>query len=100
MRQDQNRIKWEAQGAMQQQGCSQFPAGVVVRLDFVLDKPRTVKKRPHPTVKPDLDKLIRLVLDALTGVAFQDDAQVCRVEAQKRYTTLKDPYVLIEVEEW
>ena len=33
----------------------------------------------------DLDKLIRSVLDALTGVLFEDDSQVVYTEASKAY---------------
>jgi len=35
--------------------------------------------------KPDLDKLIRAVGDALTGYAYKDDAQVVQVVAHKRW---------------
>ena len=51
---------------------------------FVLAKPRTVK-RDQPIVRPDLDKLVRAVLDALTGVAYEDDSQVVRLSAAKQY---------------
>jgi Holliday junction resolvase RusA-like endonuclease len=34
---------------------------------------------------PDLDKLQRSTLDALTGVLFKDDSQVCRILAMKCY---------------
>lgn len=37
------------------------------------------------TTKPDLDKLIRAVLDALTGIAWMDDSQVLEISASKRY---------------
>lgn len=38
--------------------------------------------------KPDVDKLIRAVLDALTDAGvWRDDAQVCDVLAGKRWTT-------------
>lgn len=37
------------------------------------------------TVKPDIDKLLRAVLDALTGVAYEDDSQVTVVYATKVY---------------
>lgn len=37
------------------------------------------------TVKPDLDKLCRTVLDALTGVAYKDDSQVIGIIANERY---------------
>jgi len=51
-----------------------------VSLEFVLERPPSVrKKRKHPSVRPDLDKLIRAICDALTGVIWVDDAQVCRL---------------------
>ena len=36
---------------------------------------------------PDLDKQVRAVLDALTGVAYVDDRQVCEIVAQKKFQT-------------
>ena len=39
----------------------------------------------HPTVKPDVDKLSRSVLDALTGIVWVDDAQVVDKTVRKRY---------------
>lgn len=38
-----------------------------------------------PAVMPDLDKLLRAILDSLTGVVFIDDAQVVTVYATKEY---------------
>lgn len=67
---------------------------VVVRLIFRLPRPKghyTGKGELKPSAlavsekKPDLDKLIRAVLDALTGVCWRDDAQVCYLAAEKRY---------------
>ena len=60
---------------------------VDILLNFYLPRPKSVseKKRPLPIVKPDIDKLIRCILDALTGIYFTDDAQVCEVRALKRY---------------
>ena len=37
------------------------------------------------TKKPDIDKLVRLVLDALTGIAYVDDSQVVLLYAEKSY---------------
>jgi Holliday junction resolvase RusA-like endonuclease len=34
---------------------------------------------------PDIDKLTRAVLDALTGIAYFDDRQVADVHAEKKY---------------
>lgn len=36
---------------------------------------------------PDLDKLLRCLCDALTGVVFRDDSQVCHVVCSRVWTT-------------
>lgn len=38
-----------------------------------------------PEVKPDLDNVIKAILDALNGVAYADDKQVARLYASKEY---------------
>lgn len=75
-----------------------FPAplegAVEASLEFFLPHPRyhytktgakSSRYRIYPPVKPDLDKLVRAVLDGLTGVAFRDDAQVVTIQASKTY---------------
>lgn len=39
----------------------------------------------YVAVRPDLDKLVRALLDALTGVVWRDDAQVVSLRAGKEY---------------
>lgn len=39
----------------------------------------------YVSTRPDVDKLARAVLDALTGVAFVDDGQVAELVCSKRY---------------
>lgn len=39
----------------------------------------------HHTSRPDLDNIGKTVLDALNGVAFADDSQVCSLSAAKEY---------------
>lgn len=59
---------------------------VAIRLTFELQRPKSTPKRiTRPTTKPDLDKLIRASLDALTGVVFADDSQVVQIETVKVY---------------
>jgi Holliday junction resolvase RusA-like endonuclease len=41
--------------------------------------------------KPDIDKLARGVLDALSGVLFHDDAQVIDLRVGKRYAGADEP---------
>lgn len=51
---------------------------VTVLVVFHLPRPKSHPKTKEtwPTTRPDTDKLLRAVLDALTGVAFKDDSQV------------------------
>jgi Holliday junction resolvase RusA-like endonuclease len=53
-------------------------------LDFYFKKPKSVK-RDFPTVKPDLDNVIKLVLDCANGILYDDDKQVISLEANKYY---------------
>lgn len=48
-----------------------------------------------PAVKPDIDNVIKAVLDGLNETAYSDDAQVVRVSAAKLYST--EPCVVVEV---
>lgn len=43
------------------------------------------------TTKPDIDKLTRAVLDAITAVAIRDDSQVVELVVRKRYETATEP---------
>ena len=57
---------------------------VYVELLFVFSKPKSTPKRVVDKVtKPDIDKLIRGTLDALTGIVWEDDSQVTKVMARK-----------------
>lgn len=40
----------------------------------------------YPIRKPDLDNIIKIVLDALNGYAYRDDTQVVQIDARKLYT--------------
>lgn len=65
--------------------------GMTVRLDFILPRPKSLPKKPRwHTTKPDLDKLARAVLDALTGLAWRDDSQVVALTCTKRYAGLTE----------
>ena len=69
---------------------------VQIELVFGLPKPKSAPKtrRVWPDKRPDLDKLTRSVLDALTHVVFADDSQIVDIKATKDYGP---PGVVIEV---
>lgn len=77
---------WRSQIALTAKNAGAFPINDPVELDmvFTMARPKTVS-RPEPSVAPDLDKLVRGVLDALTAVMYRDDGQVTRLTAQKVY---------------
>lgn len=81
---------WAAQWA------GQNGAPLAVKLTFIMSRPGTHYGKgrnaavvrpsapPLPTTKPDLDKLCRAVLDALTDAkVWHDDAQVAHLDAFK-----------------
>jgi crossover junction endodeoxyribonuclease RusA len=61
------------------------PTAVSLCVNFDFLMPRSVRGRVEHTVKPDIDKLLRAVLDALTGICYEDDSQVMSVIAVKKY---------------
>ena len=73
---------------------------LLVLLAFTFPRPKsiTVKKRPHHTVSPDLDKLVRACLDAMTHTVYMDDSQIVSINATKSYCNEDQrPGVSIEV---
>lgn len=51
---------------------------------------------PH-IKKPDLDNIVKAVLDGLNGIAFPDDNQICRISAFKKYS--ENPKTVIVIME-
>jgi len=79
-----------------------LPLGVRVSLFFYLPRPKKHSKRgvfvPH-CVAPDIDKLERAVLDALSGVVYHDDRQVTEVVKGKYYADVDMPaHINVRVE--
>lgn len=54
-----------------------------VTIVFFMPRPKKPKWAQYPGSKPDLDKLVRAVFDALTGVVWADDALAVEVTARK-----------------
>jgi crossover junction endodeoxyribonuclease RusA len=88
-----------AYAAQQQAAGGPMYGGVHVTLDFALQRPKSLPKRACQHLKkPDIDKLARAVLDALTGILYHDDSEVVRLEVTKRYAApIEVPSVRITV---
>lgn len=44
----------------------------------------------YPDKKPDSDNIAKIILDALNGIAYEDDKQVIDLSVKKRYTEEKE----------
>ena len=92
---------YEQRGIIQElyheEGGKKIDGAVAIELTFSFIRPKSVKekKRPHMTVKPDIDKLTRAVLDALTHHAYDDDCQVVSLNVVKLYG--EEEYIRINV---
>jgi Holliday junction resolvase RusA-like endonuclease len=63
---------------------------VSMKIEFFYEIPKSWSKKKKEnakwhTSKPDIDNLVKSILDALNGVAFNDDSQVCMIQARKQY---------------
>lgn len=58
---------------------------VEVSLYFTYKPPRKAVSEQPKYTRPDADKLARAALDALTGILWNDDAQVTHLEVYKAY---------------
>jgi Holliday junction resolvase RusA-like endonuclease len=83
-----------AQAAQLAANSAKAPPGTPVSVSvlFRLQRPKSAPKRvTEVTTKPDVDKLARAALDALTGVLWADDSQVVSLHAQKEYAGEAQP---------
>lgn len=67
--------------------------------------PKTTKKSDinkmlenniSPTKKPDIDNIVKVVLDSMNKFAFKDDNQITKLEVEKKYAQEDKVYVKIE----
>ena len=81
-----------------------------VHLIFYFEIPKSYTKKQRleiqngtvrPNKKPDIDNCIKSVLDALNKVAYNDDTQILKIIAEKKYTFEQEKVNIIikEIEE-
>lgn len=80
---------------------------VKVKIIAYFDIPKSTSKKKEaemlegvvsPTKKPDIDNIIKIILDAMNKFAFKDDTQVCELSIKKVYD--KTPKIYVEIEEF
>jgi crossover junction endodeoxyribonuclease RusA len=92
-------VRAQAQGVAEQGGL--FLGPVLIAMVFHLPRPLSLPKLArHHRTRPDLDKLVRAVVDALIGVLYADDAAIIEIRARKCYAEPDvAPWVCITVAE-
>ena len=75
-----------------------FDGPLDVYLFFTFQRPKTVT-RDRMSVKPDIDKLARAVLDALTGLVIKDDSRIVSLSARKEYDLHEGVYIRVSTVE-
>ena len=51
----------------------------------------------RPTKKPDMDNIIKIIADALNGIAYYDDSQIVDTAVRKFYSD--EPRVVVKISE-
>lgn len=79
-------ISWAAKEAMKSFKVSliERPRAVHVEASFYFVRPKSVKGY-FKTTKPDLDKLLRGLFDAMSGIVYRGDEQVALVKVSKAF---------------
>ncbi len=67
---------------------------VFVDLRFEMKRPPS-SLRERPTVKPDLDNLIKLVTDSMNDLVYADDCQICSLTAEKVYGQVDQIFISV-----
>src|SRR5574343_858636 len=88
-------VRWAVSDAMQGEAIHDWP--LEVRMAFWFQRPkshygtgknsgvlRPAAPRMH-TSKPDAENCAKLLLDAMNGLVYRDDSQVCRLIIEKIY---------------
>lgn len=78
-------------------------AKIIVHKEIPASKSKKIQQQMitneiSPTVKPDVDNIIKIILDSLNKFAYVDDCQVTKLEIEKFYA--EKPKVIVELSEY
>lgn len=59
-------------------------------------KEEMLKNNISPTKKPDIDNIIKIILDSMNKFAFEDDNQITKIDVEKIYSEEEKIYIKIE----
>lgn len=59
-------------------------------------KEEMINNHISPTKKPDIDNIVKIILDSLNKLAFKDDNQITKLEVEKLYAEEEKVYIKVE----
>ena len=59
---------------------------------------KMLQNQISPTKKPDIDNIVKIILDAMNKFAFKDDTQITKLSVEKKYG--EEEKIYIEIEEY
>lgn len=74
------------------------PVSIAIEAVFPIPESWPMKRKQAgelPAKKPDLDNIIKIIGDALNGIVYVDDAQICRAVVEKRYGDEPGVFVVV-----
>ena len=87
-------VKLVAAAAMSERSLKTFDGAIAVSIRAYVSVPKSKSKKfrenalkglEHPTKKPDCDNIAKILLDAMTGIVYEDDKQIIRLVVEKFY---------------
>lgn len=88
----ENLVRWIFNNTMESKKLNGEIEAKIVAM-YSIPKSMTKKNRQlidegklHPTKKPDLDNVAKIILDSLNKIAFDDDSQVTRLIVEKHFS--------------
>ena len=60
------------------------------------DKILMLENKINPIKKPDIDNIVKIILDAMNEIAFKDDTQITKLNVEKKYSETESVFVKIE----
>ena len=57
---------------------------------------KMLKNDISPTKKPDIDNIVKIILDSMNKFAFKDDIQITKLEVEKKYGEEDKVYIKIQ----
>ena len=81
-------VRWQCIEYMKKEKKEMIDGAIEAEMVFLLPRPKSLpKKVKHHVKKPDMDNLEKSIFDALEGIAYKNDSQICKKSTMKLYET-------------